>query len=123
MPISEAILATWSPPAGVAMEMVTHIARRSLLAGPAGGFADTITAQTLLPGVASALAAARVIHQALDDRDPQVALAAYDQAWQDQLAKHLSPPSTPLSLLLPLVFVNPRILSRFTAAVLRGQDI
>lgn len=123
LPAPKALSAIWSPPAGVAMEMLTHVARRSLLAGPAGGFADFITAQTLLPGVSSALTAAQVIHHSLSERDPQVPLAAFDDAWQGLLARQLAPPSTPLSLLLPLVFVNSKILARFTAAVLRGQDI
>ncbi|MCY2931030.1 MAG: hypothetical protein NTV86_16380, partial [Planctomycetota bacterium] len=121
--VPKALSATWLPPAGVAMEMVTHVARRSLLAGPAGGFADIITAQTLLPGVSSALMAADVIDKSLAEGDPQVSLGDYDEIWQRTLARQLAPPSTPLSLLLPLVFVNARILARFTAAVLRGQDI
>jgi flavin-dependent dehydrogenase len=123
LPLGKARWAVWAPPAGAALEVVTHVARRSLLAGPAGGFADVVTAQTLMGGVASALLAAETLDRALDATNAPDVLSGFNAAWQKKLAAYLAPPRTPLALLLPLVFANRRILTRFSAAVLRGKDI
>ncbi len=115
--------AAWKPPAGVALELETHVAKRCLLAGTAGGFADSITAQVLPPSVKSALLAAGIAANALDGDDVQNTLMKYKNTWRNALAKVLRPPNTSLQMLLPLLFVNRRIVGKFTRALLYGEAI
>lgn len=115
--------AVWRPPAGVALELETHVAKRCLLTGTAGGFADSITGGTLTPTVKSALLAAEVALHALGSKDPQDALMQYKMSWRKSLADFLRPPNTSLSMLMPLLFVNNRIVSKFTEALLHGESI
>ena len=123
LPLGRARGAVWYPPATCALEMETHVAKRCLLVGSAGGFADGVTGHTLTPFVRSGLLAARVAGEALADNDLQEALGAFTTRWRDALGDTLRPPGTPLQMLLPLLFVNRRILPRFTRAVLYGQSI
>ena len=113
----------WYPPAGAALELETHVAKRCLLAGTAGGFADSVTGQTLWPSVQSALLAAQTALAALKSRNTQESLMAYKTSWRRTLANNLRPPSTPLQMLLPLLFVNRRIVPRFTRTLLHGEGI
>ncbi len=115
--------AVWYPPAGEALEMETHVAKRCMLVGTAGGFADTITGQTLAPSVRSAIIAADIAAASLDSADPQDALMKFKTEWRKSLAEYLRPPSTSLHMLLPLLFVNQRIVSKFTRALLYGENI
>ncbi len=115
--------ALWNPPAGVALELETHVAKRCILAGTAGGFADSITGQTIRPSVASALLAAEMALAALKSPDTQETLMEFKTSWREHLADSLRPPSTSLQLLLPLLFVNQNIVNRFTRALLYGENI
>ena len=116
--------AVWYPPAGMALELEAHVAKRCLLAGSAGGFADTITGHTLLPSVKSALLAADVALAALKSgANVQETLASFKTLWRRSLAEYLRPPNTSLQMLLPLLFANKRIVSRFTRALLYGEPI
>jgi len=115
--------AVWSPPAGVALELETHVAKRCLLAGTAGGFVESITGQSLTPSVRSALLAADVAIEALHSSQPQNTLMKYKTSWRKSLADYLRPPNTSLHMLLPLLFVNRRIVSKFTRALLYGENI
>jgi flavin-dependent dehydrogenase len=114
--------AVWRPPAGAALELETHAAKRCLLAGTAGGFAEVVTGQTLYTSVASALLAAEVAGKALARKDPQTTLAEYGTSWRRQLEKRLLRPSTPFQVILPLVFANPKVAKRLTSILLCGQD-
>ncbi|MCD6304178.1 MAG: FAD-dependent oxidoreductase, partial [Planctomycetes bacterium] len=71
LPLSKAQGAVWAPPAGVALELETHVAKRCVLVGTAGGFAESITGQTLAPSIRSAILAADVVLSALASSDPQ----------------------------------------------------
>ncbi len=115
--------AVWHPPAGVALEMETHTAKRCLLAGTAGGFSESITGQTIRPCVESAILAAETALAALKSDNPQEKLMEFDITWRERLADYLRPPNTSLHLLLPLLFVNQNIVEKFTAALLRGENI
>jgi len=115
--------AVWRPPAGVALELETHVAKRCLLAGTAGGFAESITGQALAPSVRSALLAAKVAAEALKARDVQGELMKFKTVWRRSLADSLRPPNTSLHMLLPLLFVNERIVAKFTRALLYGENI
>lgn len=115
--------AVWLPPAGVALELETHVAKRCLLVGTAGGFAEAVTGQTLAASVRSALLAADVARKALDSDDCQEALMHFKTVWRRSLADFIRPPNTSLQMLLPLLFANKRIIGRFTAALLEGKNI
>ena len=115
--------AVWRPPAGTALELDTHVAKRCLLAGTGGGFAEAVTGQTLRPAVLSALLAADVAAAALKAHDVQEKLTEFKNAWRDELSDILRPPGTSLRMLLPLLFVNQNILGKFTQALLYGEGI
>lgn len=115
--------AVWHPPAGVALELETHVAKRCLLAGTAGGFAEAVTGQTLRPTIFSALLAADAAAAALKSDDVQNKLGEFKNAWREELGDILRPPGASLRLLLPLLFVNQTILGKFTQALLYGESI
>ncbi|MCE5279864.1 MAG: hypothetical protein ABFD92_03380 [Planctomycetaceae bacterium] len=121
--LSTARGAAWSPPAGLAMEMETHVAKRCLLIGTAGGFADTITGQTLHADIVSGLLAADVTVKALQSPHVQESLLAFKKVWRKALVDYLRPPNTSLQMLLPLLFANTRIVGKFTRALLYGENI
>ena len=118
----KAVGAVWQPPSGLALEMETHVVKRCLLAGEAGGFCDSVTGQVLAPTVHSGLLAADVAISALKLDDVQQGLDSFQEIWQSELAASLRPPSTPPQLLLPLLFVNDRIAARFSRTLLYGEQ-
>lgn len=115
--------AVWHPPSGAALELESHVAKRCLLTGTGGGFADSITGQTLWPSVCAALLAGRTANAALDAQDVQDKLMDYKTSWRPTLAEALRPPNTSLRMMLPLLFVNKRILPKFTRAMLFGEAV
>jgi len=115
--------AVWHPPAGVALELETHVAKRCLLLGTAGGFCEAVTGQTLAASVRSALLGADAARAALATDDCQEALMRFKNVWRRSLADFIRPPNTSLQMLLPLLFANKRIIGRFTAALLEGKNI
>lgn len=121
--LDKATGAVWHPPAGAALDMDTHVAKRCLLAGTAGGFADSITGQVLAPSVRSGILAADAAADALKADDVQQTLAGFTTSWRKELADLLRPPNTPLQMLLPLLFVNDRMVDKFTEALLHGEPI
>jgi hypothetical protein len=123
LPLSKAIGAVWYPPAGMALELETHVAKRCMLIGTAGGFAESITGQTLYPSIRSAMIASDIAHAALDHPHTQEELMKYKTHWRSNLADYLRPPNTSLQMLLPLLFVNEQIVAKFTRALLFGESI
>jgi hypothetical protein len=123
LPIKKASGAVWYPPAGMALELETHVAKRCMLIGTAGGFAESITGQTLYPSVKSAVIAADIAHAALDHAHAQEELMKFKTHWRKNLADYLRPPNTSLQMLLPLLFVNQQIVAKFTRALLFGESI
>jgi hypothetical protein len=123
LPLSKAAGAVWYPPAGMALELETHVAKRCMLIGSAGGFAESITGQTLFPSIKSAMIAADIADVALDDAHTQDELMKYKTLWRKNLADYLRPPNTSLQMLLPLLFVNQQIVAKFTKALLFGDSI
>ncbi len=123
LPLGRAKGAVWSPPAGAALDLETHVAKRCLLTGTAGGFVESITGQSILPSVRSSLLAVEIIREAAAADNPQDTLMKYKTAWRKILADYLRPPNTSLHMLLPLLFVNQRIVSKFTRALLYGENI
>jgi 2-polyprenyl-6-methoxyphenol hydroxylase-like FAD-dependent oxidoreductase len=123
LPLAKAKGAVWTPPAGVALELETHVAKRCLLAGTAGGFADSVTGQTVCASVQSAILAADAAMAALKSRDPQETLMTFKSSWRKTLAERLRPPNTSLHMLLPLLFVNANIVPKVSRALLYGESI
>jgi hypothetical protein len=129
LPLAKARGAVWRPPAGVALELETHVAKRCVLAGTAGGFVDPITGHVPMPSVRSALLAAEAADHAVSGskratgRSIQTALEHFRSVWRKDLGTYLRPPSTSLQMLLPLLFVNERVVPRFTGALLTGKPI
>lgn len=129
--LSRAQGAVWTPPAGEALDLETHAAKRCLLCGTAGGFADSITGATLLTSVRSAGVACEAALASLaatgrpgsPASDPQGALMRFRTDWREALADGLRPPSTSLDVLLPLLFANHRLAEKFTRALLSGESI
>jgi len=121
--IGRATASIWRPPAGAALDLESHVAKRCLLIGTAGGFADATTGQTLSASVRSALLAVRTVLGALDSSDCQSSLMRFTDSWRASLADFIRPPNTSLQLLLPLLFTNQRITTRFTAALINGKNI
>ncbi len=121
--LRKAAAAMWRPPAGVALELETHLAKRTLLVGTAGGFASALSGQTLDPSIRSALVAAEVAERALGAADVQEVLSQYKNQWRRLLADRIRPPGTSLSMLLPMVLTNRAITRKFARAFLYGESM
>jgi hypothetical protein len=121
--LNKAKAAIWHPPGGMALELETHLAKRTLLLGTAGGFASATTGQTLDPSVRSALVAADVAGKALHSRKVQETLWEYKNQWRATLAERIRPPGTSLQMLLPMVLSNKVIMGKFVRAFLYGQSL
>ncbi len=120
---SQARGAVWKPIAAAALEQEAHEAKRTLLAGSAGGFSDSVTGQSLYPSIRSALLAGVVAQKALTSPNPQDTLMTFKDVWRKSLADYLRPPNTSLAMLLPLLFVNEGVVGKFSRALLFGEDI
>ena len=98
------------------------VADRTLLFGPAGGF-HSATGEDLYPACWSATFAADIAAAALKADHPQDALAAYRSKWGASLGDYLRGPQQNLRLLLPLIYKNPQMTSRFVQAILQGKSV
>ncbi|MEE9296408.1 MAG: NAD(P)/FAD-dependent oxidoreductase [Phycisphaerae bacterium] len=110
-------------PAAVALAMDTHVAKRALMVGDAGGFVSATSGEGIYPAMWSARIAAEVIHQALEDPSPQDVLMGFDTRWRTQMADHLRAPGTDTQYILPLVFSNQPMADRMGAAFFCGENI
>ncbi len=107
---------------GVALELDSHVGKRCLLMGAAGGFVSSFSNDGLYPALRSAQLAAQTAARALKAELPQDELASFSSAWQSELADYLRMPNTDLGLLMPMVFGNPRMSERVARAFLLGQS-
>ena len=107
--------------AGVALEMDTHVGKRCLLIGDAGGFVTSFSNEGLYPALRSGALAAEATARALRASVLQDELASFSAAWRADLADYLRMPSTDLGLLLPVVFSNRAMARRVARAFLLGQ--
>ncbi len=110
-------------PAGAALEMEAHVAKRCLLIGCAGGFATAISGETLYPGMWSAQVAAQVVDEALASDNPQDQLGQFEALWRTTMGEYLRMPNTDIQFLLPLVFANQQMADKMAAAFFAGQNI
>lgn len=109
-------------PAGVALDMDTHVGKRCLLIGDAGGFVAAFSNEGLYPTMRSGCVAVDAALAALAAPVVQDELATFGAAWRGQLADHLRMPNTDLALLMPLVFKNEQMSRRVARAFLLGQQ-
>jgi flavin-dependent dehydrogenase len=109
-----------SAPAGGALEMDSHVGKRTLLIGEAGGFVAAFSHEAIFPCLQSGCIAADVALRAIRAAVPQDELAGFGAAWRSDLADYLRMPNTDLSLLLPLVFGNAEMSKRVARAYLLG---
>lgn len=108
-------------PAGAALDLETHVGKRCLLVGDAGGFVGAFSHEGIFPALRSGGLAAEVIAAAAPAHVPQDELARFSEAWRTQLADYLRMPNTDLSLLMPLIFSNAQMSRRVARAFLLGQ--
>ncbi len=117
-------------PAGAALEFESHVGKRTVLVGDAGGFASAATGEGIYPAVRSAAIAVRSILKALEaDRAESKAshcqdeLQTFKHLWRQQLAAYLQMPNVNLTFLLPLIYTNQEIADRFGRAFLFGENL
>ncbi len=113
--------ARWACPAGLALDLETHIGKRSLLVGDTGGFVAAFSGEGLYPGMWSGARGAEIALDALAEPVPQDAMLRFGVEWRAALADYLRMPNTDLSLLMPLVFGNAQMTARVARAFLCGQ--
>ena len=107
---------------GVALEMESHVGKRCLLIGDAGGFVSAFSHDGLYPALRSGWLAAEAVARAMKARLLQDELSSFSAAWRADLADYLRMPGTDLSLLLPMVFNNAQMSGRVARAFLFGQS-
>jgi flavin-dependent dehydrogenase len=109
-------------PLGAALDIDSHVGKRCMLIGDAGGFVATFSGEGVYPALRSGAIAAEVACKAIKSRWVQDELAGFGDAWRSQLADYLRMPNTDLSLLMPLVFSNAQMSTRVAKAFLLGQQ-
>jgi geranylgeranyl reductase family protein len=117
-------------PAGAAVDFESHVGKRVILIGDAGGFASAASGEGIYPAVRSASIAAGCILKALAaDRAGKAAttcqdeLMAFRHLWRQQMAAHLQMPNVNVTFLLPLIYTNQEIADRFGRAFLFGEKM
>ncbi len=110
-------------PTAVALSMDTHVAKRTLVIGDAGGFVAAASGEGIYPAMWSARIACNVLLKALDASSPQDALMEFDTAWRMQMADYLRAPNTDTQYILPLIFTNQPMADRMGAAFFAGENI
>lgn len=98
--------APYPSPAGLSLVMESHVAKRTLLIGRAGGFVASYTHETVHPCLWSAKLASEAIVKALSSPNIQDSLGGFEQMWRMELAGQLRPPNSDPQSILPLVFSN-----------------
>jgi len=110
-------------PRGAALDMETHVGKRRLVIGDAGGFVSAISQDGLYPALESARLAVEVCARALKAAHPQDVLAEFDPLWRASLADYLRMPNTDLRFLMPLVFTNQQMAGKLARAFVIGENI
>ncbi|HRX85143.1 MAG TPA: NAD(P)/FAD-dependent oxidoreductase [Phycisphaerae bacterium] len=106
-----------------ALDADSHVGKRSLVIGDAGGFYATVSLEGIFPAMWSAQIAATIVDKALAAPHPQDALMGFDREWRLAMADFLRPPNTDLHLLVPLIFTNQPMADRMGAAFFLGENI
>ncbi len=106
---------------GTALELESHVGKRVLLIGSAGGFVAALSQEGIYPAMRSGQLAVETAVRALAAPLLQDELMSFGAAWRADLADYLRMPNTDLGLLMPLVFGNPQMSRRVARAFLLGQ--
>jgi len=106
--------------AGAALDMDTHVGKRCLLVGDAGGFVSAFSGEGIYPAMRSGWLAAETAVRAIGSPYVQDELASFETLWRGELADYLRMPNTDLSLLMPLVFNNEQMSKRVARAFVLG---
>lgn len=106
---------------GTALELESHVGKRALLIGSAGGFVAALSQEGIYPALRSGQLAVETAARALAAPLLQDELTSFGAAWRADLADYLRMPNTDLGLLIPLVFGNPQMSRRVARAFLLGQ--
>jgi flavin-dependent dehydrogenase len=106
-----------------ALEIDTHVNKRCLLIGDAGGFISETSGTGMYAGAWSARIAVDSIIAAAASPHPQDQLRQFSTTWRSTMADYLRPPNTDVHFLLPLIFSNRQMADRMAAAFWNGQNI
>ncbi len=106
-----------------ALERESHVGKRSLAIGDAGGFVAASSREGIYPALWSAKLAAEVLIEARDSTHPQDTLRTFSTKWRSTMAEYLRPPNTDLQFLLPLIFSNRQMADRLASAFWTGENI
>lgn len=110
-------------PRGAALEYETHVGKRTLVIGDAGGFVSALSQDGLYPSLEAARLAVQIIHEALDEPHEQDVLSHFDAAWRPVLADYLRIPGSDLKFLMPLVFTNRAVAEKMVRGFLYGENM
>jgi len=121
--VDTSAITTRPAPARRALEIESHVDKRSLRIGEAGGFVAAASCEGIHPAMWSARLAAEVITTAIESRHPQDELRQFSASWRTTMAQYLRPPNTDAHFLLPLVFSNQQMADRMAGAFWRGENI
>lgn len=113
---------TTRSPAGLSLVVESHVAKRTLAIGRAGGFVAAYTHEHLYPSMWSAQLASSVVGEALGNETPQDELRTFENLWRTELAGHIRPPHTDTQSILPLVFSNQQMADRMLESFLLGSN-
>ncbi|MGE0481565.1 MAG: NAD(P)/FAD-dependent oxidoreductase [Phycisphaerae bacterium] len=108
-------------PGGLALDIESHVGKRCLMVGDAGGFVAAFSNEGIYPAMKSGWLAAETARDAAHAPLPQDVLAEFGARWRGVLADYLRMPNTDLSLLLPLIFSNAQMSKRVAQAFLLGR--
>ncbi len=121
--LAEPTLAQGPSLAGAALELDSHVGKRCLLIGAAGGFNAAFNNEGGFPALRSGQLAAETVARALAAPVLQDELTTFGPAWRADLADYLRMPNTDLGLLMPMLFNNPQMSRRVAHAFLLGRSI
>lgn len=110
-------------PAGLALDIDTHVGKHTLLVGDAGGFVAAASNEGVYPAMWSAQIAVEVLESALTNVYSQDELMSFDAQWRMTMADYLRSPNTDIQFLLPLIFSNQAMADRMGAAFFFGENI
>ena len=109
-------------PSPSALEIDSHVGKRQLSIGDAGGFVASSTREGIYPAMWSASLAADTLGEAIACDKDQDTLQTFDTLWRTTMAEYLGSPEMETPFLLPLVFSNPQMAQRMARAFWHGRQ-
>jgi len=109
-------------PSMPALAMESHVGKRTLRIGDAGGFVVAMSREGIYPAMWSAVLAAETLIEAHAAEHPQDSLQRFDTLWRTTMAEYLASPTIDSPFLLPLIFSNPQMAQRMARSFWRAGD-